>query len=150
MSKTNTWENELLLLLMTNANVSLIGDATGLRGSVGVGSLFASLHSADPGEAGDQTTNEVTYPGYGRVAISRSTGFSVTGNAATNVAAIEFPVGTGGVVAQNAPWFGIGTSSTGAGKLLYRGQITTPSGGLFTGNSIQPVIIASGMVITED
>lgn len=150
MSKTNTWENELLAMVFTNANVSLIGDATGLRGSSAAGNLFISLHSADPGETGDQTTSEVTYGSYARVSVSRSTGFSVTGSTGTNVAAIEFPTGTSGVVAQNATHFGIGTASSGTGKLLYRGAITSPAGGLFTGNGIQPVISASGLTITED
>lgn len=150
MSKTDTWENELLALVLTNANVTLVGDATGLRGSTAAGNLFISLHTADPGEAGDQSTSEVTYGSYARVAVSRSTGFSVTGSTGTNVADITFPAGTSGAVVQNATHFGVGTSSTGAGKLLYKGQITVPVGGLFTGNGIQPVITASGLTISED
>jgi hypothetical protein len=150
MSKTNVFENEFLALLLTNANLTLVGDATGLRGSSAAGSLFISLHSADPGETGDQTTNEVAYGSYARVGVSRSTGFSVTGATGTNVAAIEFPTGTSGTVTQNATHFGIGTAASGTGKLLYRGSITSPPGGLFTGNGIQPVISASGLTITED
>lgn len=150
MSKTNVWENELLALVLTNANVSLVGDATGLRGSSTAGSLFISLHTADPGETGDQSTSEVAYGSYARVGVSRSTGFSVTGSTGSNVADILFPVGTSGAVVQNGTHFGVGTSSTGAGKLLYKGQITTPAGGLFTGNGIQPIITAAGLTITED
>lgn len=150
MSKSNTWETELLSLVFTNANVTLVGDATGLRGSSTAGTLFVSLHTASPGEAGDQTTNEVTYGSYARVAVSRSTGWSVTGNTATNVAAIEFPTGTSGAVVQNATHFAVGTSSTGTGKVLYHGSITSPAGGLFTGNGIQPVITASGLSVSED
>ena len=58
MSKTNTWENDLLKLVFQNTSASLIGDATGLVGSGVAGSLYVSLHTADPGEAGDQTTSE--------------------------------------------------------------------------------------------
>lgn len=151
MSKSNTWENELLALVLTNANVTLVGDATGLRGAATAGSLYVSLHSADPGEAGTQSTNEVTYGSYARIAVARSgAGFSVVGSTGSNVAAIEFPLGTTGTVAQNATYFGIGASASGTGKLLYSGQITSPVGGLFTGTGIQPVISAGGLTITED
>ena len=150
MTKSNTWENELLALVLTNANVTLVGDATGLRGASVAGSLYISLHSADPGEAGNQSTSEVTYGSYARIAVARGAGFSVVGSTGSNVAAIEFPLGTTGVVAQNAPYFGVGTSASGAGKLLYSGQITSPVGGLFTGTGIQPVISAGGLTITED
>jgi hypothetical protein len=66
MSKSNTWENDLLLLVFNNTNASLIGDATGLRGSTTAGSLYLSLHTADPGEAGNQSTNEIAYTSYAR------------------------------------------------------------------------------------
>ena len=33
MSKGNTFENDLLLLLFNNTNIANLGDATGLRGS---------------------------------------------------------------------------------------------------------------------
>lgn len=137
-------------MLFGNANVSLVGDATGLRGSTVAGDLFVSLHTADPGEAGDQSTSEVAYGSYARVSVSRSGGWSVSGNVASNVAAVTFPTGTSGTVAQNATHFGVGTSATGAGKLLYKGQITAPVGGLFTGNGIQPVINAAGLTVSED
>lgn len=44
---------------------------------------YVSLHTGDPGEAGDQTTNEATYAGYARVAVARdSGGWTVTGSQA--------------------------------------------------------------------
>ena len=151
MSKSDAFENAWLLHLLQNAAIANVGDATGLRGSTTAGSLYVSLHSADPGEAGTQATNEVTYGSYARVAVARSAGgWSVTGNSGTNVAAVTFPLGTSGTVAQNATHFGIGTDPSGAGTLLYSGQITSPSGGLYTGNAIQPVLNASGITITED
>ena len=79
MSKTNSWENGILELLFKNTNFALVGDATGLRGSSTAGSLYFSLHTADPGETGDQTTNEIAYTDYARVAVARSgAGFTVT------------------------------------------------------------------------
>lgn len=145
MSKSNTWENDLLLLLFNNTNSSLHGDATGLRGSSTAGSYYLSLHTADPGEAGDQTTSEVTYTSYARVAVARSgAGFTVTGNAVALAANAVFPTGTGG--SGTATNWGLGCSSSGAGKLLYKGAIS-PS--IVTGNGVTPTLTA-GTAVTED
>lgn len=145
MSKSNTWENDLLLLVFNNTNAANIGDATGLRGSSTAGSLYLSLHTADPGEAGDQSTNEIAYTGYARVAVARSSsGFTVTGNAVALAANADFPAGTGG--SGTATHFGIGTAASGAGKLLYKGSLS-PS--IVCGNGVTPRINA-GTVVTED
>jgi hypothetical protein len=91
MSKGNTWENDLLLLVFNNTNAANIGDATGLRGSTAAGNLYLALHTGDPGEAGDQTTNEANYTGYARMAVVRSAaGFTVTTNNVVNAALITF------------------------------------------------------------
>jgi hypothetical protein len=62
----------LLELLFQNLDFAGIGDAGGLQNSASAGSLYVSLHTADPGVAGDQTTNEVAYTSYARVAVARS------------------------------------------------------------------------------
>ena len=112
MSKTNSWENGLLQLVFENTNFANVGDATGLRGSSTAGSFYFSLHTADPGEAGDQTTNEVAYTSYARVAVARSTsGWTVTGNAVALDANVTFPAGTGG--SGTATHWGLGTASSG-------------------------------------
>jgi hypothetical protein len=122
MSKGNIFENDLLLLIFNNVNIANIGDATGLRASTVAGQLFLSLHTADPGEAGDQSTNEVAYTGYARVGVARSgAGFTVTGNSVSPAANVDFGACTA-LPATYAFW-GIGTSASGAGKLLYRGVI---------------------------
>lgn len=145
MSKTNVWENDLLLLMFNNTNSALHGDATGLRASTTAGSYFISLHTADPGEAGDQTTSEIGYTSYARVAVARSgAGFTVTANAVALAAAAVFPAGTGG--SGTATHFGIGCSSTGAGKLLYKGAISPT---IVCGSGVTPQINA-GTVVTEE
>lgn len=122
MSKGNTFENDLLLLIFNNTNIANVGDATGLRGSTVAGSLYLSLHTADPGEAGDQTTNEVAYTGYARVAVARSgAGFIVTGNSVSPAANVDFGACTA-APATYAYW-AIGTAASGAGKILYKGVI---------------------------
>ena len=122
MSKTNTWETDLLSLVFTNTNASLIGDATGLRGSTTAGSLYVSLHTADPGEAGNQSTSETTFTGYARVAVTRGAAWTVSGNTVVPTANIDFAACTAGTA--TITHFGIGTDSTGAGKLLYKGTVT--------------------------
>ena len=50
--KSDTFENALLLLMFNNSNIANVGDATGIRSSTAAGSLYFSLHTADPGDAG--------------------------------------------------------------------------------------------------
>ena len=145
MSKSNTFETDFITLLFNNTNIALVGDATGLRGSTTVGSLYLSLHTADPGEAGTQATSEVAYTSYSRKAVARTAGeFSIAGNAVSLVSNQDFPAGTGG--AGTATHWGIGTDASGAGKLLYKGAIT-PS--IVCGAGITPRINA-GQIVTED
>jgi hypothetical protein len=145
-TKSNSWENGVLDHLFTNAAVANVGDAVGLRGSTTAGSLYVSLHTADPGEAGDQTTSEATYTSYARVAVARTSGgWTVSGNQVQNAAAITFPAATGGT--NTLTYFGIGTASSGAGVLIYSGALT-PS--LAVSNGITPQINASQITITED
>jgi len=145
MSKTNDWENDLLLLVFQNTNVANIGDATGLRGSSTAGNLFISLHTSDPGEAGNQSTNEIAYTSYARVQLARTSGnFTVTANAVAFAANVDFPAGTGG--SGTATHFGIGVATSGSTKLLYKGALS-PS--IVCGNGVTPRINA-GTVVTED
>ena len=119
MSKGNTFENDLAKLIWNK--VSITGIATA---ATGVANLYVGLHTADPGEAGDQTTSQVAYAPYARVAKARTTGvWTVTNNSVSPAANIDFPACTGGTTGV-ATHFSIGTASTGAGKLLYSGTIT--------------------------
>jgi hypothetical protein len=145
MSKSNALETAYLQLLFQNANFANVGDATGLRGSTVPGQLFVSLHTADPDEAGTQSTSEVAYTGYARVGVARSgVGFSVTGNAVALAANVTFPAGTGG--SGTATHWGIGTAASGAGVLLYKGTIS-PS--IVCGAGVTPELTA-GTLVTED
>lgn len=145
MSKSNSWENGLLLLVFNNTNFANVGDATGLRGSSTAGNFYLSLHTADPDEAGDQTTNEIGYTSYARVAVARTSGgFTVSTNSVVLAANADFPAGTGG--SGTATHFGLGTASSGAGVLLYKGTVTP---NIVTGNGITPRL-TTGTTITED
>lgn len=146
MSKTNDFENALLLLVFNNTNIANVGDATGLRGSSTAGSLYLSLHTGDPGEAGNAATNEISYTGYARQAVARSSaGFTVSGNAVTLTNNVDFPEmtgGTGGTVTH----FAVGVASSGATVVLYKGT-TDPDPVIATG--VTPRLKAATS-ITED
>jgi hypothetical protein len=145
MSKSNTFENELLLHIFNNADIALIGDATGLRGSTLAGSLHFALHTADPTDAGTQTSSEISYTSYARVAVARSgAGFTVTGNSVSPAANVDFPQCSGG--SGTATHFSVGTASSGAGKILYKGALSPT---IAVSSGVIPRI-ETGTTITED
>lgn len=146
MSKSNAAENGILALLFNNTDFANIGDAGGLQNSATAGSLYLSLHTADPGEAGSQTTNESAYTSYARVAVARSAGgWTVSGATATNTALAQFPECTGG--SETITHVGIGTASSGAGTLLYSGALTASRS---VSSGIQPQFAALALTVTED
>lgn len=119
MSKGNTFENDLLKLIFNGTAIANLADNAA---SSPLTNLYVSLHTADPGEAGDQTTNETSYTSYARVAVARNSGgWTVTGNSVSPAAAINFPACTGGTATLTH--FGIGTAASGTGKLLYKGAL---------------------------
>jgi len=152
MGKSNTFENEWLDHVLRNATIPNIGDATGLRGSTAAGNVYLALHTADPGEAGDQTTSEATYTSYARTALSRDTagtpafGAAASG-AASNAILIQCPQCTGG--SNNISHWSIGVASGGASKILYRGCIGgTPIA--FTGKASDDIVRIPGHTFVVD
>jgi hypothetical protein len=146
MSMTNAAEANLLNLLFVNIDWANIGDAAGLQNSATAGSFYVSLHTADPGEAGDQSTSEVAYTSYARVAVARSAGgWTLTAQTISNTALVQFPTATGGTA--TATYFGIGTDLSGAGNLLMSGALTSS---LSISNGIQPQFAAGALTVTVD
>ena len=147
-SKSNTFENELLLLIFNNTDIADIGDAAGLQNSATAGSLYVSLHTATLDDASTQTTSECAYAGttpYARVAVARSgAGWTVTNNSVSPAATITFPACSTG--SETATHFGVGVAASGAGKLLYWGAIT-PSISISAGVTPQ---LTTATAITED
>jgi hypothetical protein len=142
MSKGNTWENDLLLLTFNATAIANIADNAATSPLT---NLYVSLHTADPGEAGDQTTSEATYTSYARVAVARTSGgWTVTANSVSPVSNINFPAGTGG--SGTVTYFGVGTDVSGTGKLLYSGTVTP---NIVTGSGVTPVL-TTATAITED
>lgn len=122
MSATDAFETALLTLYFNNTDHANVGDAAGIQNSATAGSFHISLHTADPGETGSQTTSEATYGSYARVAVARSAGgWTVSTNNVSNTAAITFPQASSG--SNTITHFGIGSDSSGAGNLFFKGAL---------------------------
>jgi hypothetical protein len=143
MSKSNTFENLMLLLFFNNTAMANVGGGT-ISGSV-AGNVYVSLHTADPNEPADQTTSETTYTGYARQPVARSSaGWTVTANSVSPVANIVFPISTSGT--PSISHFGVGTLVSGAGVMWYSGLVQPP----ITVSTVVPQTLTTGSTITED
>lgn len=143
MSKGNTFENDLMALIFNATAIANIADNAA---SSPLTNLFVSLHTADPGEGGNQTTNEATYGSYARVAVARSgSGWTVTNNTAVNAALVQFPQATSGT--NTITHVGVGTALSSTGKLLYKGAL---SSSLAVSSGIQPQFSAGQLSVSED
>jgi len=135
MSKGNATENDIIKFIFQNVAMPSYGS-----------NLYLSLHTADPGEGGDQTTNEASYASYARIAVARdNTGWTVSGSLSSNAALLQFPQCTGG--SNTITHIAIGTLSSGAGQILYSGALNAP---LSVSNLIQPQFAIGDLDITED
>jgi hypothetical protein len=118
MSKGDTFENDVLKLIF---NATAIADLAENDASSPATTLTVALHTADPGDAGSQSTSETAYTGYARVTVARTSGgWTVTGNSVSPVANIDFGECTA------APGAAITHASVGTGvanKLLWSGAL---------------------------
>lgn len=120
MPKSDVFENQLLQLIFNGTAIPNLAQ----DGVSPLTQLFVALHTADPGEAGDQSTNEVNYTGYARVGVARTAGgWVVTGNSVSPANNIEFGEMTAGT-AGTATHASIGTAASGVGTILYRGALS--------------------------
>jgi len=142
MSKSNSFETSLLQLIFNATAIANIADNAATSPLT---NLFVSLHTADPGEAGNQSTSEATYTSYARVSVARTSGgWTVAAGSVSPVAAITFQEATGGT--NTITHFGIGVASSGATTLLYSGTVT-PNLSVTTG--VTPLLKTTS-TITED
>lgn len=142
MSKGDTFENDLLRLIF---NATAIGNLADNAATSPLTQLFVSLHTADVGEAGSQTTNEVAYTGYARVGVNRNSGgWTVTGNSVSPAANIDFGACTAGTA--TATHWAVGQASTGTGKVFYKGAIS-PTISISTGVTPR---LTTATAVTED
>jgi hypothetical protein len=142
MSKGNTFENDILKLFF---NATAIADLAADDQSSPATTLSVALHTADPGEGGTQATSEISYTGYARVTVARTTGGWTAASAGSTspVANIDFgqmTAGAGGTVTH----FSIGT---GVGNYLMYSGTVTPN--ISVVNGVIPRL-TTATTITED
>jgi hypothetical protein len=137
MSKGNTTETDVLGKIFNDTALSWDANTD----------LYVALHTGDPEDAGSQTSGpECAFGSYARVAVARSgAGWTVSGNTATNAATISFPECTSS--SETVTYVSIGTASSGAGQILYSGQLSAPRS-VSTGITLQ--FAAGALDITED
>lgn len=139
-SFTNSAQANFLKLIFNATNWANLADNTVTSPAT---NIYLSLHTADPGSAGTQTTNETAYTGYARVAVLRTTGgFTVSGTSPTtvsNVSAINFP--QCGITGATITHFGVGLSSAGAGTLIGSGPVGAGPALEFTCTSASPGVL---------
>lgn len=143
MPKSTDTCNKLLALLF---NGTAWPDIAENDTSSPLGSLYLSLHTADPGVGNSQLTNEAAYTNYARIAVVRTTsGWDVpAGGATANAALAQFA--QCGVTGATITHVAIGTASSGAGTVLYAGAL---SSSLAVANGIQPQFAAGALDVTE-
>ena len=142
MSKGDTFENDLLLLIFNAIDIVNLADDTVTSPLT---DLFIALHTSDPGEAGVQNTNEAAYTSYARVTVARTAGgWTVTGSSVSPAADIDFPAATGG--GETETHWSVGVASSGATKILYSGTITP---NIVVADGVTPRL-TTATAITED
>lgn len=139
MGKGNNWSNDILKILFNATNIANICDNAA---SAPLTNLYVSLHTANPGAGGSQTTSEAAYTSYARIAVARTSGgWTVSGTSVVPAAQISFPTATGG--SETETFFGIGTAISGAGVLLYSGAISPT---IVVSNGVQPILTTASSV----
>lgn len=149
MSMTNALELAWLAHMFTNTAIANVGDASGLQPAATVGNFWISLHTADPGETGNQGTSETVYTNYVRVAVPRDvTNWTTSGTAPTQVAnALAVAFAQCGATGATLTHFGLGSASSGAGNLFYSGALTSP---LIVSNGVTPSFGIGQLIVTQD
>lgn len=131
MSISNTSENAILALIF---NATAWANYADNAASSPQTNVHVSLHTADPGDAGDMSTNESAYTSYARVNVARSSGgWTVSSGSVSPVANIDFPAGTGG--SGTVTHFATGKTGGGAAAILFSGTVTP---NIVTGNGVTP------------
>jgi hypothetical protein len=141
MSKVDTAETNLLILVLAGKAWTNVAAA-----STASTSIWVSLHTADPGDTGDQSTNEANYTGYARIATARTTtGWAVASGSASPLATITFGAATS-TTTMTITHFSVGLSSSGAGTALYNGTVTS---NINIASGVTPSLTTAS-AITED
>lgn len=135
MSFSNTTETALLNYIFDSAAPGWAANAN----------FWLALYTASPAEGGSATTNEATYGGYARKSISRTTGFTVTGNTVENAGLEQFDPCISG--SNTITHCGIVTTSAGAGDVIVYAALNSS---ITVSTGVQPQFAAGALSFTLD
>lgn len=142
MSMADATENNLLKLIF---NATAWANYADNAASTPQTNIDVALHTADPGDAGSQSTSEATYTSYARVSVARTTGgWTVTTNSVSPFANIDFPAGTGG--SGTVTHFSTGKTGGGATAILFSGTVTP---NIVTGNGVTPRLTTASTITLD-
>lgn len=131
MSMSNVLENALLLLLFNATPIANIADNAASSPDT---QISYAIHTSDPGEAGNQSTNETNYTSYARTNVNRNSGgHTVTANSVSPAANVDFTPGTGG--SGTATHFSEGRPGGGTSNIHFSGTVTP---NVTLGNGVTP------------
>lgn len=137
--KSTAFENDLLKAIFNGTAIANLLDNAA---SGPLTNLYVALHTADPTDAGTQSSSEANYTGYARVAVARTSGgFTVTGSSVSPNAAISFPTCTAGT--NTITHWSVGVASSGATKILYSGTVTP---NISVSNGVTPQLAVNSAV----
>ena len=143
MPKSTSFANSLLELVLKGTTFADFAENDTTSPAT---NLYISLHTADPGIGGDQTTNEAAYTNYDRVAVARTgSGWTVVDEEAANAALIQFPqCGASGATVTHVA---IGKADLpSAGLVIWAGALAAS---LAVANLIQPQFSAGALTVAE-
>lgn len=142
MSISNTTEDAILNLIFSATAWANYADNAASSPQTQIAN---ALHTADPGDAGTQTTSESAYTSYARVNNNRSNGWNASsGGSVSPAAAITFPAGTGG--SGTVSFWSAGKTGGGATAILFSGTVTP---NIVTGNGVTPQLTTATAVTLD-
>lgn len=142
MSFSNAAETAILALIF---NATAWANYADNASSSPQTNIHVSLHTGDPGEAGDMSTSEATYTSYARQNVARNSGgWTVSGNSVSPAANIDFPAGTGG--SGTVTHASTGKTGGGAAAILLSGTVTP---NIVTGNGVTPRLTTSTAITLD-
>lgn len=137
MSLDNATENDVLQMLLEGTDPAYRSGAT---------QYLALITGAAPSEAAPMT-NECTYTGYARVALTKATAWTDGGSSFTNAGLIQFGTRTDAGATQTATYFAVVDTASGAIGMGIIGELSTP---LAISQNIQPQFAIGDLEITAE
>lgn len=104
-----------------------------------------ALHTSDPGDSGNMSSNEIAYTSYARVDVARTTGgWAESSGTVTPVANIDFPAGSGG--SGTATHWSTGKTGGGSAAILWSGTVTP---NIVCGSGVTPRLTTASTITLD-